>query len=555
MVTMMCNRRPTVFISNQKGQESQSSSSQRHISSTETALMMKRTEEQPESDNGYTTDNDKFFLALPIEPNQEKTNPQMFIGLLLKEPFVEISEASAVLLSSLLAALSTLDSINFEFLLYIIRVEYAIAYIFAIDFFVRWYSQFSWKGIVQYLTQPLVVVDLFVVILPLIPLLVPNATQLYNSILPTWLFSSSGGLINLRLLRILRLQRVLTDIDTFADFQRGLGILPSSAKDEEQSSSVQPYKLQLARVILSIFTLLSVSSGLIYSTEHTVNPDIPDYFTALYFGLTTLTTVGFGDITPVTWEGKLVVCCSILAGVAILPAQTAGLVDALLERQNSKQTEVNNGGDSSSTKEGDTINKSSSEVAASMISMKNTITSVEKGDIDLGKDEDDTKKDETKDDSTTSVKLSDTEADEFCAWFQVTLNDKVSSCKVTNCLTSSPAVVTNNESGAMRKMMQYVETQGVLDAMPSLPKQTVEINVEHDLITGLNTLRVTQPELAQLCAEQIYDNCLVAAGLLDDGRSMLGRLNDILLRVVTDGSSVTDANDSNTNNNTSSSTK
>jgi len=182
-----------------------------------------------------------------------------------------------------------------------------------------------------------------------------------------------------------------------------------------------------------------------------------------------------------------------------------------------------------------------------------TITSVEKGDIDLGTNKDDETKDETKDESTTSVKLSDTEADEFCAWFQVTLNDKVSSCKVTNRLTSSPAVVTNNESGAMRKMMQYVETQGVLDAMPSLPKQTVEINVEHDLITGLNTLRVTQPELAQVCAEQIYDNCLVAAGLLDDGRSMLGRLNDILLRVVKDGSSVTDANDSNTNDNTTSS--
>jgi len=48
--------------------------------------------------------------------------------------------------------------------------------------------------------------------------------------------------------------------------------------------------------MLTIVTLLSVASGLIYTAEHDVNPEIPDYFAALYFGLTTLTTVGFGDM-------------------------------------------------------------------------------------------------------------------------------------------------------------------------------------------------------------------------------------------------------------------
>jgi voltage-gated potassium channel len=121
---------------------------------------------------------------------------------------------------------------------------------------------------------------------------------------------------------------VLTDIDTFTDFQMALGI---------PRSEVKPYNLQLARVILSVFTLFSISSGLIYSTEHSVNPGIPDYFTAMYFGLTTLTTVGFGDITPVTPEGKLVVSGTILAGVAVIPTQTAALVEALLAREAMKQ--------------------------------------------------------------------------------------------------------------------------------------------------------------------------------------------------------------------------
>jgi len=43
--------------------------------------------------------------------------------------------------------------------------------------------------------------------------------------------------------------------------------------------------------------------------------------------------------------------------------------------------------------------------------------------------------------------------------------------------------------------------------------------------------------LAKVLALQIFDNCLIAAGLLDDGRSMLGRLNDILLCVVKDAES------------------
>merc|ERR1719491_311120 len=141
--------------------------------------------------------------------------------------------------------------------------------------------------------------------------------------------SSSSGLINLRLLRILRLQLVLSDLETFGNFEIALGLKPSD---------IRPYQLQLARVILSIFTLTSVSAGLIYTSEHTANPEaFPDYFTALYFGLTTLTTVGFGDIVPITFNGRLVVSGSILAGVAIIPIQAASFFDALLDFQKERQ--------------------------------------------------------------------------------------------------------------------------------------------------------------------------------------------------------------------------
>lgn len=157
------------------------------------------------------------------------------------------------------------------------------------------------------------------------------------------------------------------------------------------------------------------------------------------------------------------------------------------------------------------------------------LVSAEKGDIDLSKSKDD---EENRDASESSVGLTDKEAAEFCSWFQSTLDSKVSKCKVTSRLSSSPAVVTDNESGALRRMMRMVETQDGGEDAFELPKQQVEINPEHPIIKGLYSIRDKEPTLAKVCAEQIFDNCLIAAGLLDDSRIMLGRLNDILLSVV-----------------------
>lgn len=65
-----------------------------------------------------------------------------------------------------------------------------------------------------------------------------------------------------------------------------------------------------------------------------------------------------------------------------------------------------------------------------------------------------------------------------------------------------------------------------------LPPQQFEINPKHPIIAGIFAMRNNEPTLAKVCTEQVFDNCLVSAGLLDDGRSMLPRINDILLCVV-----------------------
>jgi hypothetical protein len=108
---------------------------------------------------------------------------------------------------------------------------------------------------------------------------------------------------------------------------------------------------------------------------------------------------------------------------------------------------------------------------------------------------------------------------------------------VTNRLGASPAVVVDSESGAMRRMMRMLDTTDPGRETDTLPKQQVEINPAHPVIIGIYNIRQQEPTLAKVLAEQVFDNCLMAAGLLDDGRSMLPRLNDLMAALVKDASS------------------
>jgi voltage-gated potassium channel len=232
----------------------------------------------------------------------------------LSMPIVEVFLAVLVLLSSIFVGIGTLESIPPRLASILSFGETAITTILIWEYVIRWrFNDFS----LRYVVQPLAIIDLIAIL----PAVVKVVALMGIAVPPDIL---NDALVNLRLLRILRLQRVLVDYETFQKFEFALGRSPSDT---------QPYQLQLARVVISVFTLLSVTAGLIYSAEHEVNPNIPDYFTALYFSLTTLTTVGFGDISPVTSAGRWITSGSILIGSVIIPAQAAALVEALLNRE------------------------------------------------------------------------------------------------------------------------------------------------------------------------------------------------------------------------------
>ncbi|WP_339109444.1 potassium channel family protein [Thioclava sp. GXIMD4216] len=71
----------------------------------------------------------------------------------------------------------------------------------------------------------------------------------------------------------------------------------------------------LAAINLAVF--LFVMTGLIYVTQEGVNDQINNYADALYFTVTTLTTTGFGDITPKGEWGRMISVAIMIFGVTL----------------------------------------------------------------------------------------------------------------------------------------------------------------------------------------------------------------------------------------------
>ena len=84
--------------------------------------------------------------------------------------------------------------------------------------------------------------------------------------------------------------------------------------------------LKAVRLLLTILIIFFVSSGLFWFMESGINPQVKNFGDAFYFSVVTLTTVGFGDITPVSTAGRWVTALMILSGIVLIPWQVGQIV-------------------------------------------------------------------------------------------------------------------------------------------------------------------------------------------------------------------------------------
>ena len=75
---------------------------------------------------------------------------------------------------------------------------------------------------------------------------------------------------------------------------------------------------RIGRVAIVAVSVMTAGAVVAYYAEHPVNPEFATFGDSLWWAIVTLTTVGYGDIVPVTTTGRIVAVMIMLTGVAVL---------------------------------------------------------------------------------------------------------------------------------------------------------------------------------------------------------------------------------------------
>jgi len=181
------------------------------------------------------------------------------------------------------------------------RLEVLIALIFAVEYALRVYG--AADRLAEF-TNGYTLVDL-VALVPTFVLLVLPVTAIPLNV---------GYLRVLRVVRVLRFYRFTDDAEFFF-------------------GTIHDNTLRAVKLLLTVLVLFFVSAGLFYSAEVQENPGLATFGDSFYYIVVTITTVGFGDITPVTVVGRWVTVAAILAGIIIIPWQAGKIVKEWRSRE------------------------------------------------------------------------------------------------------------------------------------------------------------------------------------------------------------------------------
>jgi voltage-gated potassium channel len=91
-------------------------------------------------------------------------------------------------------------------------------------------------------------------------------------------------------------------------------------------------KFELLTLVVLLIFVVFVGGLAIYILEQTQNEHINSLFDALYWSFITITTVGYGDISPVTTPGKVVSFVIVIMGIVIISFATSVIVSAFSEK-------------------------------------------------------------------------------------------------------------------------------------------------------------------------------------------------------------------------------
>lgn len=183
-------------------------------------------------------------------------------------------------------------------------VEYVSVFVFTVEYLLRlWTAPFifpelpAWKARIKYVFRFMAIIDLMAILPFYIPFIIP---------------------IDLRVLRALRMVRLFR----LFKVNRYTSALSTIASVLKRKSS------QLISSVFVVVLLMVISAVLMYNVENAAQPDkFSNAFDALWWAVATFTTVGYGDIYPITAAGRVLSAVIALLGIGLVAVPT-GIISA-----------------------------------------------------------------------------------------------------------------------------------------------------------------------------------------------------------------------------------
>lgn len=214
-------------------------------------------------------------------------------------PIFDITIQVLIVFSIIIFSLGTLPNLTPLWQNILNYVDILFYSIFAIEYFLRIYVSDSR---LKYIFSFFGIVDLL-------------------AILP-FLFARQFDLRAIRALRVFRLTRVLK-ISRYDESLKTFAIAIKIIKPE----------ITLFYIITSIFLFLSATG--IYYFEHAVQPiEFASVFHSLWWAIITITTVGYGDVYPITIGGRIFTFAILLLSLSIITVPTGLIASALSKARN-----------------------------------------------------------------------------------------------------------------------------------------------------------------------------------------------------------------------------
>lgn len=134
---------------------------------------------------------------------------------------------------------------------------------------------------------------------------------------------------DLRFLRVVRLTRLFR-IFKLNRYSRALNLISKVMKDKKE---------ELFATVFIMFFIILISSTLIYYIEYEVQPEaFPNVIASFWWSIATLTTVGYGDVYPITGLGKILASVIAISGIGLVALPTGIISSGFMEEIKKKST-------------------------------------------------------------------------------------------------------------------------------------------------------------------------------------------------------------------------